>query len=74
MKSKETPTNERKKYGHNKLKSQIKNVVRAIIEYPVGIYMFKVNNRGTRSRCEKCSKLNNKDNRTTPYYPEYSIN
>ena len=25
--------------------------------YPVGIYMFKVNNRNTRSKCEICSKL-----------------
>ena len=25
--------------------------------YPVGIYLFKVNNRNTRARCEKCSKL-----------------
>ena len=25
--------------------------------YPVGIYMFKVNNRNTRTRCEICSKL-----------------
>ena len=25
--------------------------------YPIGIYMFKVNNRNTRTRCEICSKL-----------------
>ena len=25
--------------------------------YPAGIYMFKVNNRNTRTRCEMCSKL-----------------
>ena len=24
---------------------------------PVGIYLFKVNNRSTRTRCEICSKL-----------------
>ena len=24
---------------------------------PVGIYMFKVNNRNTRTRCERCTKL-----------------
>ena len=24
---------------------------------PVGIYMFKVNNRNNRTRCEICSKL-----------------
>ena len=34
MKSKEAPTNGRKKQSHNKLRSQIKNiVVRAIIKY-----------------------------------------
>ena len=25
--------------------------------YPIGVYMFKVNNRNTRTRCEICSKL-----------------
>ena len=25
--------------------------------FPVGIYLFKVNNRNTRARCEICSKL-----------------
>ena len=25
---------------------------------PVGNYMLKVNNRNTKARCEKCSKLN----------------
>ena len=25
--------------------------------YPAGNYMFKVNNRTTRARCEKCLKL-----------------
>ena len=29
----------------------------AEIYYPVGIYQLKVNNRYTRTRCEKCSKL-----------------
>ena len=33
MKSKETPTNGRKKYSHNKLGSQIGNVVRAKMKY-----------------------------------------
>ena len=34
MKSKETPTNERKKLSHNKLGNQIENVVvRVIIKY-----------------------------------------
>ena len=27
---------------------------------PAGNYMLKVNNRNTRTRCETCSKLNNK--------------
>ena len=26
-------------------------------EYPAGIYLLKVNNRSTRTRCEICSKL-----------------
>ena len=26
-------------------------------KYPVGIYLLKVNNRNTRTRCEICSKL-----------------
>ena len=26
-------------------------------EYPANIYLFKVNNRNTRKRCEICSKL-----------------
>ena len=25
--------------------------------FPAGIYMFKVNNRNTRTKCEICSKL-----------------
>ena len=25
--------------------------------FPVGVYLFKVNNRNTRTRCEICSKL-----------------
>ena len=29
--------------------------------YPVGIYMFKINSKNTRARCEICSKLTNKD-------------
>ena len=28
-----------------------------ISSYPIDIYMFKVNNRHTRTRCEICSKL-----------------
>ena len=29
-------------------------------------YMFKVNNKNTRTRCEICSKLKKKDTRTAP--------
>ena len=25
--------------------------------YPANIYLFKINNRDTRKRCDKCSKL-----------------
>ena len=27
------------------------------VNHPAGIYLFKVNNRNTRARCEICSKL-----------------
>ena len=27
------------------------------INFPAGNYMFKVNNKNTRTRCETCSKL-----------------
>ena len=33
--------------------------------YPAGSYMFKVNNRNTRTRCENMFKVNNKETRTT---------
>ena len=33
-----------------------KNLVKSNLN-PAGIYMFKVNNRNTRTRCEICSKL-----------------
>ena len=32
---------------------------------PIGDWMFKVNNRNTRARCDMF-KVNNKDTRTTP--------
>ena len=35
----------------SKNKKKIKDI------FPVGNYMFKVNNRNTRARCEICSKL-----------------
>ena len=28
-----------------------------LIPYPAGNYMFKVNNRNTKTKCEICSKL-----------------
>ena len=28
-----------------------------IMQYPAGIYLLKVNNRNTRTRCEICLKL-----------------
>ena len=31
---------------------------------PAGIYMFKVNNRNVRTKCEICLKLTKKDTRT----------
>ena len=33
------------------------NNVTGTIDYPVGIYLLKFNNRNTRARCEICSKL-----------------
>ena len=43
-----------------KVKGPVKNKQKynkAMQEYPAGIYLFKVNNRNTRTRCEICSKL-----------------
>ena len=47
-----------------KIKSKSKVIKKIIKKFrfivnhnPVGIYMFKVNNRNTRIRCEICSKL-----------------
>ena len=28
-----------------------------MVAYPVGMYLLKVNNRNTRTRCEICSKI-----------------
>ena len=42
-----------KKYEHLNLYENSKSRV----PVPVGNYMFKVNNRNTRTRCEICSKL-----------------
>ena len=38
--------------------------------YPAGIYLFKVNNRNTRTRCEICSKLTSCSTKTF-YCPCY---
>ena len=37
--------------------SQISNVLSLMRTTPAGNYMFKVNNRNTRTKCEICSKL-----------------
>ena len=34
---------------------------------PVGIYLFKVDNRNTRTSCEICSKVTIKTSRTTSF-------
>ena len=41
-----------KKFTHNRIISAVIN--------PTNIYLFKVNNRNTRKRCEICSKLTGK--------------
>ena len=33
------------------------NKVKYLTPHPAGIYLLKVNNRNTRTRCEICSKL-----------------
>ena len=38
--------------------TRFKHILHIFFEpFPLGIYMFKVNNRNTRTRCEICSKL-----------------
>ena len=41
---------------HNKLEMIECGILpsKSLIQYPAGIYMFKVNNRTTRTRCEIC--------------------
>ena len=46
--------------------SVTKSSIFSIYASPAGIYMFKVYNRNTRTRCEICSKLRTKDTRATP--------
>ena len=45
-------------------------------EIPVGNYMFKVNNRNTRKRCEICSKLTIKipEQRHWPRFRVFIVN
>ena len=40
-----------------KKKTVNKKIVFLVSLFPVGIYLLKVNNRNTRTRCEICSKL-----------------
>ena len=43
-------------------------------DYPVSIFMFKVNNRNTRTRCEICSKLTKTpERRQALYIPLYVL-
>ena len=51
-------------YFDKKLKARFAKCMQKFISsyfclrsYPAGNYMFKVNNRNTRTRCEICSKL-----------------
>ena len=39
--------------------------------YPTGIYLLKVKNKNTRTRCENMFKVNNKDTRTMPLAIEH---
>ena len=41
----------------NTTKDVLIMLMRSIKLYPAGIYLLKVNNRNTRTRCEICSKL-----------------
>ena len=41
-----------------KVKEMYNNFIESVIlQLPAGIYLLKVNNRNTRTRCEICSKL-----------------
>ena len=44
-----------------------------IMSLQYGISMLKVNNRSTRKRKEKCSKLTTKNTRVAGIYPPYTI-
>ena len=41
----------------NKRENCIRHTAATLVLFPAGNYMFKVNNRNTRARCEICSKL-----------------
>ena len=41
----------------NVLMSRYRNQIGRTSGIPAGIFLFKVNNRNTRTRCEICSKL-----------------
>ena len=42
----------------NEIETQIdKSELPSLAKFPVGIYLLKVNNRNTRTRCETCLKL-----------------
>ena len=43
--------------GKFNLRSSFSNLVMMKLSNPAGNYMFKVNNRNVRTRCEICSKL-----------------
>ena len=52
----------RRKIVLPKIASLVKNPLRIslnvfLLSIPAGIYLLKVNNRNTRTRCEICSKL-----------------
>ena len=40
-----------------KRENRIRHTAGTLVLFPAGNYMFKVNNRNTRARCEICSKL-----------------
>ena len=45
------------KIFYKKAKAKLKALARVVPYIPAGIYLLKVNNRNTRTRCEICSKL-----------------
>ena len=45
------------KYRGSFFRQFLKNRKLLAVNYPVGIYMFKVNNRNARTKCKICLKL-----------------